>query len=719
MVIILLILCAASAVLSVLFVLRYRKCCSIQKDLSSTLSQASKLLAHGLSSFASGDIRVTLPEIKSAAATKEGKIVEDILFSALEDFNSITAMPSRRLCFTGANSYEEGSTAGKEIGRLLQNSGKIVCLIPSYSQINHVLRMKGCRDCIDSYYKNIEILGVYEGKGNRDETEKVFTHILQKHADIDLVYITDGHTPPAVAQLIRNSGRKIKIVAFDAIPENVALLKNGSFSCLIEQNSFAQAWNALIHLYNASENSWRPVSAKIFMKPITMTIDNYRTYWDDNKNERIMMEEEQSQLAVPVPNKSGRTYKFALIMPLSTGFFEGLGRGAKEAKKALASCGAQVEILDVFKDWETFGSAQLFAPAIRRFTQQNFNGIATVVVDPKLVDEINTAADKGVIVTTFNTEPSNFREIILSIIQNGQTLVRDSQDLATSAEQSSRTHSQIEKSIQGIQTDIQAEKDSIEGTDGQLSVLTKKIEDMQSSLGTYSSLVGTMTKESEQGAQSMESTWHDTQKLKTVIDSVSSSLEDFKERLGKIIEFTAIIEKISESTNVLAINASIQAARAGNAGKGFAVVAGEIRSLASHSQKTAEDIRSLVADITSSMKTIVESSSEGSRQMLINMDKTLDARKSFESIVSIIRESSDAITAIGRSVEGIVEAGKGVKDNMNEIESMSDNSIERLEEISSSVNQLMEQSKILSKTAHNLSQMTASQESIFSQLTVK
>ncbi len=56
---------------------------------------------------------------------------------------------------------------------------------------------------------------------------------------------------------------------------------------------------------------------------------------------------------------------------------------------------------------------------------------------------------------------------------------------------------------------------------------------------------------------------------------------------------------------------------------------------------------------------------------------------------------------------------------MNEIESMSDISISRLEEISSSVNELIEQSKILSNTAHNLSLMTASQESVFSQLSVK
>lgn len=145
-----------------------------------------------------------------------------------------------------------------------------------------------------------------------------------------------------------------------------------------------------------------------------------------------------------------------------------------------------------------------------------------------LVEEINNASDKGVVVTTFNTEPSNFREIMLSFIRNGETLIRDSHNLASSAEESSKTHSQIEHSIEGIQTDIQAEKENIVSTDEQLSMLTKKIEDMQFSLNTYSSLVETMTKESEEGAHSMEANWRDTQKLKTVIDSVSASLEEFQ-----------------------------------------------------------------------------------------------------------------------------------------------------------------------------------------------
>ena len=217
----------------------------------------------------------------------------------------------------------------------------------------------------------------------------------------------------------------------------------------------------------------------------------------------------------------------------------------------------------------------------------------------------------------------------------------------------------------------------------------------------------------------MDETWKDTQYLKSVIDSIVTELASFRGRLSKITEFTSVIEALAENTNVLAINASIQAARAGTAGKSFAVVAGEIRTLAGNSHRTAEDIRSLVTEITGMMDALTKTSAQGSQRMTANMDQTLLARKSFESIVSVIQDANSAIGSIEDSVKGIVAAGNGVQSNLDAIEAMSNKSASRLEEISSSVGELSTQSGSLSATASRLSVMTSSQESVFSQLSAR
>jgi methyl-accepting chemotaxis protein len=579
--------------------------------------------------------------------------------------------------------------------------------------------MKGCFDYLSAKNPGIVLTGVFEGAGNRDATAVTCADMLAAHPDINLVYITDGHTPVAAAEVIAKANRGIKMVVFDAMPENIGLLKSSRVSCLIEQNSFAQAWNALVHLYNSCETVWRPVTPKFFMEPITITMKNYQTYWDDANNRRIMKDDEKAQLANPSKNTSGKKYRFGLILPLSTGFFEGLGRGADAAREALKPYGVSVEVLDVFEDWNNFGSVKLFGPVIEKFIKEKYDGFATVVVDPAVVKEINKAVAGGMKVTTFNTEPSNFREIILSIMDNITLLSRESQELAAAAEKSSRANEQIGSAILGIRNDIREEKNRISANDAELKTLTGKIHGVQDSLGQYSSLVGKMSDESMRGAKSMDETWKDTQYLKNVIDSIVKELASFQGRLSKITEFTAVIEALAENTNVLAINASIQAARAGTAGKSFAVVAGEIRTLAGNSHRTAEDIRALVTEITGLMDALTKTSAQGSQRMTANMDQTLLARKSFESIVSVIQDANNAIGSIEDSVKGIVSAGNCVQTNMEAIETMSDTSASRLEEISSSVGELSAQSGNLSETAARLSTMTSSQESVFSQLSVR
>jgi methyl-accepting chemotaxis protein len=304
-------------------------------------------------------------------------------------------------------------------------------------------------------------------------------------------------------------------------------------------------------------------------------------------------------------------------------------------------------------------------------------------------------------------------------MDNINALSRESRELANAAEESSHANEQIGSAILGIRDDIREEKNRIDANDRELRTLTGKIQGVQDSLSRYSSLVGKMSDESMHGAKSMDETWKDTQYLKNVIDSIVKELASFQERLSRITEFTTVIESLAENTNVLAINASIQAARAGAAGKSFAVVAGEIRTLAGNSRRTAEDIRTLVTEITGLMEALTETSAQGSRRMTVNMDQTLLARKSFESIVSVIQDANSAIGSIADSVNGIVSAGNGVQENMGAIEMMSKKSAGRLEEISSSVGELSTQAETLSQTAARLSEMTSSQEAVFSQLSVR
>jgi methyl-accepting chemotaxis protein len=692
----------------------------LSRDFNEVLTGTVRQLSHGLSAFAAGDLRYHLVRPASSALTPEAAELEQRLLSGLDDFNSITTVPLKRVCFLGANSYQEGRVAGEHISVILSGKGKVAFFIPQYTQINHVLRMKGCQDYLVEKFPGIVSAGVFETQGDPEEAGRIARKCLDEISDLDLIYVTDGNTPFQIAKVVSAfTRRKIRLFIYDATPDNIDLLKRGMVTALIEQNPYAQTYNALVYLYNACEASWVPLSRKLFMDPIYIDLNNYHTYWDDGKNVRVMREEERALLATPVPLKSGKRYRFGVIMPQTTGFFAALVTGAEAAAKLLGAFNVEVEIIDVYHTQEDFGSAALYNPVIKSFVDRGFDGFATGIVDTNIMPTINKAVDKGLKVTTFSTEPSSFREVITTMIDNVECLADNSQDLAASAEESARANTQIGSSILGIKGDIDEQKNRVAANEKELGTLNRMIADMQESIAAYASLVGKMNGESAHGASAINETLRETQQLKEAINAICTELESFNTKLSTVQEFAGVIESLAENTNVLAINASIQAARAGADGKAFAVVAGEVRTLAENSRHTAENIRNTVSDITVSMKKIVEISSSGTERVSRNLKQAADTQKAFESISSGLEESSSAVERIRTSVGGIVSAGSGVKTNMNVIEKMSNTIDSRLDEITVSISELGRQGSHLSETANDLRVMAANQNIVFSQLSVK
>ena len=449
-----------------------------QVALSEILPRAGALET-AVSAFASGNMVVRAKPKRDGADDHESAIEEarDSLDAAISDFNSITAPPSKRICFTGCNSYEEGRVAGSQIERLLGGKGRVIGLIPSWGQVNHALRLKGCANYLAEIHSGITIASVRETSGAIDRAESLAKELFAHGSEYDLLYITDGFTPQAFCKVLREGGakqaRRPKIVTFDVIEENVALLGSGEISCLIEQNMYAQTFNALVHLFNALESGWKPVAKKIFQPPMVVEARNIGEYWNAGQKLRTITEDERRLLAEPLRRCSGKRLKLGLALPTTGGFAQGLENGARAAKVLLSGYGADVEIVNAFRDWRDFGMASAFAPVFEAFSAKGFDGIATCVFDAGIVPLINAASDKGVAVTTYNSEPSNFRELIENIIDNIRHLAESSQDVAASAEEGSRANQQITRTIEGIESGIADQRDRIAGSDTELRPSTR------------------------------------------------------------------------------------------------------------------------------------------------------------------------------------------------------------------------------------------------------
>jgi methyl-accepting chemotaxis protein len=695
----------------------------------SVIRQKLENFSSVLSDFASGNLMAYIErpsDKKDLSVTGElGRLhfrhnqILSLMNESIEEFNSITATPSQRVCFTGNNSYQEGQVAADQIGRLMDGEGKMVVFLPMFSQANHALRAKGCINQIHEKFPRIEIVSILENP-TRDTSIVLTKKVISEYPDLKLIYITDGFSPLTACETLHDLKRtgQTGIVCFDVLEENIAMLKENLIWCLLEQNAFGQTYNSLIHLYNALEGGWRPVSRKLYMPTLVVTRDNYREYWDENKNLRLLTGKEKAMLVEPLPKRSGKNYRLGLILPNDQNFFIALRTGGEAAAEQLKPLGVSVEIISTFSDWTQFGTIVVTKPVVERMEQAGYDGYATAVFDRRLVGMINDSVTKGLKVTTYNSEPLNFREMILNVSDNIDQLTRNSQDLAAAAEESSRANTQISRAVNNMETGIKRQDEQVSATESNLETLTDSITRINESIERYTQSVEKITAEARLGVQSINKSGEAAEHLKKSMSGINGSLTELNEKLNRINSIIATIESFASNTNVLAINASIQAARAGEAGKSFAVVAGEVRKLAEQSTSATESIRIIIDDILGSMRHVVDSSATGQETVTVNLDRATDARESFQRISGFLMDSSGEIQGINIAMQEINRTADLVRDTMRLVDGLNKGNTASMQEISVSIQELADQGGELSKTATLLLDMARSQDILFAQLTL-
>ncbi|MCW8888885.1 MAG: methyl-accepting chemotaxis protein, partial [Gammaproteobacteria bacterium] len=188
--------------------------------------------------------------------------------------------------------------------------------------------------------------------------------------------------------------------------------------------------------------------------------------------------------------------------------------------------------------------------------------------------------------------------------------------------------------------------------------------------------------------------------LNSDISHASDVIGQVKEESVKITTVLDVIRGIADQTNLLALNAAIEAARAGEQGRGFAVVADEVRTLATRTGDATNEIRNMIDALNVSVEDAVNVMAAASKQALISEESVEQAAMSLGEIAGQVSTINDMNTQVASATEQQSAVAEEVNTNINSIAQISDTVAEKASQVKFSGEQLLSQVAVLSHSVN-------------------
>lgn len=285
---------------------------------------------------------------------------------------------------------------------------------------------------------------------------------------------------------------------------------------------------------------------------------------------------------------------------------------------------------------------------------------------------------------------------------NSQEASKATQNVATaivqvakgSSEQSSSVADTVEVvrqvtlAIEQIAAGSQVQSRDVATTSSLANNMSAKIDEMAEGMHLVKEISEHNGVIAESGGNSVAQTVQGMLMVKNAVFETAQKVHALGEQSQKIGEIVDVISDIAEQTNLLALNAAIEAARAGEHGKGFAVVADEVRKLAERSGKATKEIATLIANIQQGTTVAVESMQLGTQQVEDGVKLAQVAGQSLNEIVNGVKSAGDNVHQIMGIITHVLQGNQEMTNAMNSVATVTEENTAATEEILASTDQV-------------------------------
>lgn len=341
---------------------------------------------------------------------------------------------------------------------------------------------------------------------------------------------------------------------------------------------------------------------------------------------------------------------------------------------------------------------------LQQLMKQAGNGDFSINAKMDRDDEI------GELSNDFQQMIDSIHSLIHKVKTSSSKVSESAENVVANSEENTAASQEISRAIQDIANGAQNQTVLVDQSVQSSNILAETINGVVTQSEHIKAKSDHLMDRSEEAKKIVRELREHSTKTNKMTSDMKESIEDLQSSSENINQVVSTISGIAAQTNLLALNAAIEAARAGEAGKGFAVVADEVRKLAEQSESALTDVSGMIDQMQSRTYHIVQLI-EDSGDVVKEQEKSVnDTEKSFENVFTHISENVSAVNQIINSMKDMTSNKDRLLQNIDEISTVAEDTAAASEEVSASIEESNAAMEQLNHLAEELEEVASNME---------